>query len=96
LNVFAFIGHGVINEKNEAIFLVNSKNEEGIIEIKAINVDQLAKDFAEIKNSMTIIMYVACRNPSTEHYEQLALKKPSQRYDGISIVFYSSEVGLQT
>ena len=42
LNVFVFIGHGVINEQNEALFLVNTKNEEGIIEIKAINVDVLA------------------------------------------------------
>ena len=48
LTVFAFIGHGVINEKNEALFLVNSKNEVGTIEIKPINVDQVAKDFAEI------------------------------------------------
>ena len=69
MNVFAFIGHGVINEKNEALFLVNSKNEKGIIEIKAINVDQLAKDFAEIKNSMTVIFFVACRNTTTENYE---------------------------
>ena len=42
LNVFAFIGHGAINEQNEALFLVNTKNEEGIIEIKAIKVDVLA------------------------------------------------------
>ena len=48
LSVFAFIGHGVINEQNEALFLVNSKNEVGSFEIKSINVDQLAKDFAEI------------------------------------------------
>ena len=67
---FAFIGHGVINQYKEALFLVNSKNKEGKIEIKAINVDQLAKDFAEIKNSMTIIFFVACRNTTTEHYEQ--------------------------
>ena len=70
MNVFAFIGHGVINEKNEALFLVNSKNDQGIIEIKALNVDQLAKDFAEIKNSMTIIFFIACRNTSTANYEQ--------------------------
>ena len=60
MNVIAFIGHGAINEKNEAIFLVNSKNEKGIIEVKTINVDQLAKDFSELKNSMTIIFFVAC------------------------------------
>ena len=70
MNVIAFIGHGVINEKNEALFLVNSKNEKGIIEIKTINVDQLAKDFSEHKNSMTIILFVACRTPAKEQYEQ--------------------------
>ena len=71
MNVFAFIGHGVINEKKEALFLVNSKNDDGTkIEIKAINVDQLAKEFAEIKNTITIILFVACRKMSTENYEE--------------------------
>ena len=68
MNIFAFIGHGVINEKNEALFLVNSKNIEGKVEIKAINVDQLANDFAEIKNTMTIIFFAACRYKSAEKY----------------------------
>jgi hypothetical protein len=70
LNVFAFIGHGVVNEEGESLFLVNSKNDEGKFEIKAINVDQIAKDFAEIKNTMTIILFLAFRNKSSEHYEQ--------------------------
>jgi two-component SAPR family response regulator len=70
LNVLAFIGHGVVNEKNEALFLVNSKNDQGNIEIKAINVDQLAKDFAEIKNTMTIIFFAACRDRSSEQFEE--------------------------
>lgn len=48
LNVFAFIGHGHINDKNEALFLVNSKQADGNIETYAINVDKLAKDLAEI------------------------------------------------
>jgi hypothetical protein len=48
--------------------LVNSKSEDGKkVEIKAINVDQVAKEFAEIKNTMTIILFVACRNKSTEY-----------------------------
>ena len=42
LTVFAFIGHGVINQNKEALFLVNSKNRQGKVEIKPINVDQLA------------------------------------------------------
>jgi len=46
--VFAFIGHGFINENNESLFLVNSKSASGEIETQAINVDQLAKDLAEI------------------------------------------------
>jgi hypothetical protein len=49
--------------------LVNSKNDDGkTIEIKTINVDQLAKDFAEIKNTMTIILFVACRIKCKENY----------------------------
>jgi hypothetical protein len=47
--------------------LVNTKNEKGIIEIKPINVDKLAKEFAEIKNTMTIILFVACRSMSPEY-----------------------------
>jgi len=35
LNVFAFIGHGIINDMNEAIFLINDSN----MEIKKLNVD---------------------------------------------------------
>jgi hypothetical protein len=46
---------------------VNSKIDEKTTQIKVINVDQLAKEFAEIKNSMTIILFVACRNRSKEH-----------------------------
>ena len=68
--MFAFIGHGVINEKDEALFLVNTKSDKGTIEIKAINVDQLAKEFAEIKNSMTIIFFIACRNRTTQKYDE--------------------------
>jgi hypothetical protein len=52
--------------------LVNSKNEEGKIEIKTINVDQLVRDFAEIKNTMNIILFIACRNRVSENYEQQA------------------------
>ena len=44
-------------------------------EIKAINVDQVAKEFAEIKNTMTIILFVACRNECTEQYEQKTKNK---------------------
>ena len=60
--MFAFIGHGFINDLNEAIFLINSRKNDGVMEIKEINVDKLAKEFAEIENTMTIIFLVACRN----------------------------------
>ena len=80
MNVLAFIGHGIINDKNEAIFLVNSKSEDGIMEIKEINVDQVAKDFAEIENTMTIIFFVACRNRMSINEEEKKVDKSSLDY----------------
>jgi hypothetical protein len=80
LNVLAFIGHGIINDKNEAIFLVNSKSEDAIMEIKEINVDQVAKDFAEIENTMTIIFFVACRNRMSINEEEKKVDKSSLDY----------------
>jgi hypothetical protein len=53
--------------------LVNSRNDEGKIEINTINIDQLAKDFSEIKNTMTIIFFIACRNRD-ENYEEEEFK----------------------
>ena len=44
--MFTFIGHGFINEYDEALFLVNSKIDKENTEIKALNVDQIAKEFA--------------------------------------------------
>jgi hypothetical protein len=76
--------------------LVISKSDQGNIEINAINVDQIAREFAEIKNTMTIILFIACRNKSSDYNDQQALKKPATCYNGISIVFYSSEIGWQT
>ena len=40
------------------------------MEIKEINVDHLAKDFAEIENTMTIIFFVACRNRVKNNEEE--------------------------
>ena len=80
MNVLAFIGHGIINDKNEAIFLVNSKREDSIMEIKEINVDQVAKDFAEIENTMTIIFFVACRNRMNNNEEEKKVDKSSLDY----------------
>lgn len=80
MNVLAFIGHGIINDKNEAIFLVNSKSEDAIMEIKEINVDQVAKDFAEIENTMTIIFFVACRNRMSINEEEKKVDKSSLDY----------------
>jgi hypothetical protein len=52
--------------------LVNTKSDKNEIEIKVINVDQVAKEFAEIKNTMTIILFIACRNKSTEYKSEKA------------------------
>jgi hypothetical protein len=77
LNVLTFIGHGIINELNEAIFLVNSRNNDSNMEIKQINVDKLAKEFAEIENTMTIIFFVACRNRLKGKEEEKKVDKSS-------------------
>jgi hypothetical protein len=76
--------------------LVNSRNENGAVEIKSINVDQLAKDFAEIKNTMTIILFIACRDRSSENYAQYEKRLPALSYEGVSIIFYSSELCFQS
>ena len=80
MNVFAFIGHGIINDRNEALFLVNSKREDGTMEIYEINVDEVAKDFAEIENTMTIIFFVACRNRMKINEEEKKVDKSSIDY----------------
>jgi hypothetical protein len=72
-----------------------SKCEKGNIELKTINVDQIANEFAEIKNTMTVILFVACRNKNIE-YKTEKLSLSAQGYNGISIVIYFSEAGLQT
>lgn len=77
MNVLAFIGHGIINELNEAIFLVNSKDNDSNMEIREINVDKLAKEFAEIENTMTIIFFVACRNRLKGKEEEKKVDKSS-------------------
>jgi hypothetical protein len=45
-----------------------------------MNVDYLANEFAEIKNTMTIIFFIACRSKSSEKYEEY-----NKFYDNVSI-----------
>jgi hypothetical protein len=45
---------------------------------------------------MTIIFFAACRNKSPVIYEQYISDNVASEYNGISIVFYSSELGKTT
>jgi hypothetical protein len=61
-NVFAFVGHGAIDDKDKALFLVNTKGKNGVSTVQTINVDDLAHEFAEIPNSVNLFLFIACRN----------------------------------
>jgi hypothetical protein len=61
-NFFAFVGHGVIDEKERALFLVNTKGKDGALRVQTINVDELAYEFAEIPNTVSVFLFIACRN----------------------------------
>jgi hypothetical protein len=61
-NVFAFVGHGTIDDKDKALFLVNTKGKNGVSTVQTINVDDLAHEFAEIPNSVNLFLFIACRN----------------------------------
>ena len=43
-NVFAFVGHGTIDDKDKALFLVNTKGGNGVSTVQTINVDDLAHE----------------------------------------------------
>ena len=61
-NVFAFVGHGIIDDKGRALFLVNTKEKDGVMTVQSINVDELANEFAEIPNTFNLFLFFACRN----------------------------------
>lgn len=61
-NVFAFVGHGIIDDQDRALFLVNTKEKEMGATVESINVDELAHEFAEIPNTINLFLYIACRN----------------------------------
>jgi hypothetical protein len=61
-NVFAFVGHGAIDDKEKALFMVNTKGKNGVSTVQTINVDDLAHEFAEIPNSVNLFLFIACRN----------------------------------
>ena len=48
VNLISFHGHGFINDQNDAIFIITTKNEDGSINFENINVTNLANEFAEI------------------------------------------------
>jgi hypothetical protein len=60
--MFGFVGHGTIDDKNKALFLVNTKGKNGVSTVQTINVDDLAHEFAEIPNSVNLFLFIACRN----------------------------------
>ena len=66
------MGHGFIDDKDRALFLVNTKNRDKGVTVKAINVDELANEFAEIPNTVNLFLFIASR-------KQLIL--PEERYD---------------
>ena len=40
VNLFVFIGHGIINDQKESIFLINTKSPESVTtDIEMLNVD---------------------------------------------------------
>jgi hypothetical protein len=61
-NVFAFVGHGFIDDKDRALFLVNTRLKDGYITVQTINVDELANEFAEIPNTVNLFLFLTCRN----------------------------------
>ena len=62
VNLFVFIGHGIINDQKESIFLINTKSPESVTtDIEMLNVDQLANEFSELKNTINIFVFAACR-----------------------------------
>ena len=61
-NVFAFVGHGIMDDNNRAIFLVNTMGTDKIVTVQTINVDELAYEFAEIPNTVNLFLFIACRN----------------------------------
>jgi hypothetical protein len=62
-NVFAFVGHGIIDDKDRALFLVNTKEKGSKNQtVETINVDELAHEFAAIPNTVSLFLFIACRN----------------------------------
>jgi hypothetical protein len=94
-NVFAFVGHGFIDDKDRALFLVNSKDKDGEVTVQTvqtINVDDLAYEFAEIPNTVNLFLFIACRN---KFIPKLSIpeKVRATMNVGISIILYASMSG---
>ena len=94
-NVFAFVGHGVIDNKDRALFLVNTKGKDGLITVQTINVDELAYEFAEISNTVNLFLFFACRNKFNS-IDNIPEKKRAVMNNGISLILYASMSGHST
>ena len=94
-NVFAFVGHGVIDDKDRALFLVNTKGKDGEVTVQTINVDDLAYEFAEIPNTVNLLLFIACRN-KFKSLESIPEKKRAVMNNGISLILYASMSGQTT
>ena len=91
-NVFAFVGHGFIDDKDRALFLVNTKEKDGEVTVQTIHVDELAYEFAEIPNTVNLFLFIACRNKFIP-IVSIPAKERAVMNVGISIILYASMSG---
>ena len=52
-----------MDNKNRALFLVNTRGRDRQNTVYRINVDELAYEFAEIPNTINLFLFIASRNP---------------------------------
>jgi hypothetical protein len=57
VNLISFHGHGFTDDQNDANFVANTMNEDGHTYSENINVTKLAKEFAEIENTINIFIF---------------------------------------
>ena len=90
-NVFAFVGHGIIDDKDRALFLVNTKEKGSkVVTVETINVDELAHEFAAIPNTVNLFLFIACRNKfkgsdkskSVPDPQDLSIEEVNEKFPG--------------
>lgn len=63
-------GHGGMHQKDPCLIIPNKKGEKGTLRL--LNVANIAKQFARIDKSMTIIFFDSCREDlDVESYKHL-------------------------